>query len=71
MSQSGQRLAVSTTETVSRPTQLDVLENLYHSVMKMDSIYHSSVIFPLDIVGVWKVVDRKEQEPGLDLVSHL
>ncbi|PWA31990.1 hypothetical protein CCH79_00018845 [Gambusia affinis] len=36
----------------------------------MDSMYHSSAMVLLDIVGVWTVEERREPEPGLDLV-HL
>ncbi|MEQ2196787.1 hypothetical protein XENOCAPTIV_012714 [Xenoophorus captivus] len=72
MSQSILRLIVSITETVFRPAQTEILqlELIYLSVMKMDSIYHSSAMVLLDIVGVWTAGDRKEQEPGLHLV-HL
>ena len=31
----------------------------------------SSVTAPLDIVGVWTVAGRKDQEPGLQLVHHM
>ncbi|MEQ2187545.1 hypothetical protein GOODEAATRI_005771 [Goodea atripinnis] len=46
MSQSILRLTVSITETVFRPTQTEILqlELIYLSVMKMDSIYHSSPV---------------------------
>ena len=30
-----------------------------------------SVMVPLDIVGVWTVVDRREQEQEQHLVQHL
>ena len=33
--------------------------------------YCFSVTAPLDIVGVWTVEGRREQEPGLHLVQHL
>ncbi|KAJ4924121.1 hypothetical protein JOQ06_000361 [Pogonophryne albipinna] len=74
MSQSALRLTVSTTETVSRqPVQRDILllELMFLSVTIMDSTYHSSVMALLDIVGVWIIGDRREQEPGLQLVHHL
>ncbi|TWW64062.1 Nidogen-2 [Takifugu flavidus] len=72
MNQSVLKLTVSTTETVFRPpVQRDIpyWESTYPSVMIMDSTYHSSVTGQLDTVGVWTVMDGREQEPGHQLVN--
>ncbi|PWA31989.1 hypothetical protein CCH79_00018844 [Gambusia affinis] len=67
-----QRLTVSTTGRASRPDQMEILllEPTCLNVTKMDSIYQNSAMLLLDIVGVWTVEERRELEPGLDLV-HL
>ncbi|KAG7239349.1 hypothetical protein INR49_029337 [Caranx melampygus] len=73
MNQSVLKLTVSITETVSRPpVQRDILywEPLSLSVMKMDSTHLSSVTAPLDIVGVWTVMERRDVGQEQWLVKH-
>lgn len=41
------------------------------NVTLTDSTYDCSATLPLDIVGVWTVRDRREQEPELQLVHSL
>ncbi|KAI4831464.1 hypothetical protein KUCAC02_001004 [Chaenocephalus aceratus] len=69
MSQSALRLTVSTTETVCRPpVQRGILVGAYVAQCDdMDSTHHCSAMAPLGIVGVWTVMGRREQEPGLHL----